>query len=175
MVSLIHSIKNNELNAEIAVVLSNKPNVLILERAQKENIPNFFISAKNLSRAGYDANISDILKSYHVDLIVLIGYMRILSKEFVTIWKNKIINIHPSLLPQFAGMMDLEIHHAVLNQKLFTTGCTVHYVTEDVDAGEVILQKTCAVLPYDDADTLKARVQKLEANALIEVIQSYIL
>lgn len=173
MMSLIHAINVSELNAEIALVVSNQSQALILERAQNQNIPNFFISAKNLAREDYDQKISDLFKRYDVDCIVLIGYMRILSKTFVDAWKNKIINIHPSLLPQFAGMLDTKLHEAVLNSNLFETGCTVHYVTEDLDAGEILLQKKCSILPNDTVDTLKARVQNLESQALIEVIQSH--
>lgn len=172
MLSLIQAIKLGELNAEIAIVISNKSQALILERAHNENIQALFLSSKNLTREEYDAKISDTFINHHVDLVVLVGYMRILSKEFVNRWKNKIINIHPSLLPQFAGMMDTDIHHTVLQTHLPQTGCSVHYVTEDVDAGEILLQKKCFVLQNDTVETLKTRVQNLEAQALIEVIQS---
>ena len=102
--------------------------------------------------------------------MVLVGYMRILSVEFVSCWQNKIINVHPSLLPAFAGKMDKSVHQAVLESGLKETGCTIHYVTEHVDAGPILLQKTCPVLAADNADLLKSRVQQLEGEALIEVI-----
>jgi phosphoribosylglycinamide formyltransferase-1 len=105
-----------------------------------------------------------------VELVVLIGYMRILSPEFVTAWENKIINVHPSLLPDFAGGMGNAVHQAVLDAGKAETGCTVHYVTEEVDAGPIVVQKRCAVLPDDTVESLKVKVQELEAVALIEAI-----
>ena len=87
--------------------------------------------------------------------------------------EEQIINVHPSLLPAFAGMMDLDVHRAVLQQKEKQTGCTVHYVTEEVDGGPILLQKTCSVLSDDTPERLKVRVQALEANALMEVINGF--
>lgn len=159
MLSLIQTIKEHTLNAEIAVVVSNKPHALILDRANTKNIPNFFVSSKDLTREQYDEKISAIFKKHNVHMIALIGYMRILSKQFVDEWRNKLINIH----------------QAFLTSQLSETGCTVHYVTENLDAGEIILQKKCSVLANDDVQTLKTRVQSLEAYALIEVIQSHII
>ena len=103
--------------------------------------------------------------------LLSVGYMRILSAEFVTEWNNKVINVHPSLLPAFAGKMDLEVHQAVLDE----TGCTIHYVTPEVDEGPVLLQKKCAVLKNDTAESLKNRVQLLEGAALVEAIQYHCL
>ncbi len=95
------------------------------------------MDSQNLSREQFDQKISNILKEKKIDLIVLIGYMRILSDEFVETWENKIINVHPSLLPAHAGKMDLDVHRAVIDNKEKETGCTVHYVTKEVDAGRL--------------------------------------
>lgn len=171
MLDLIAAIQQNTLAAEIPIVLSNKSDALILENAKRHGLSSVFVDPTNLAREIYDEQITKILKQHKVDLVVLVGYMRILSKNFVETWANNIINIHPSLLPAFAGKMDKQVHQAVLNAKVHETGCTVHYVTEEIDAGPVIIQKKCDVLPHDTVEQLKARVQALEGIALIEAIK----
>lgn len=173
MLALIEAIKNKKLPAEIVLVLSNKSDSIILQRAQQYQLKNEFINPKNLSRDEYDKKISAALKAHHVDLIVLIGYMRILSNEFIAEWRNKIINVHPSLLPAFAGGMDEGVHQAVLNAGVKETGCTVHFVTEEVDAGPIIIQKKCEVLSDDTVESLKQRVQELEGDALVKAINQF--
>lgn len=168
--AIADAIARRKLNAEIEIVISNKPDSGILERAREHRLRAQFIDQAGLSRDEFDARVSKVLHEYKIDLVVLIGYMRILSAAFVRDWKDKIINVHPSLLPAFAGKMDLDVHQAVLDARAAETGCTVHYVTEDVDAGPIILQKSCAVMPGDSAESLKARVQQLEGAALVEAI-----
>jgi phosphoribosylglycinamide formyltransferase-1 len=169
--ALVEAINNKELNASIELVIANKADALILEKADKFELKALFVDPQNLSREAYDQLLSKILSEHNIDLVVLIGYMRILSSQFVLDWENKIINIHPSLLPAYSGLMNLEVHQAVLDAAEIETGCTVHFVTEEVDAGPIILQKNCQVLKEDDAETLKARVQQLEGLALVEAIQ----
>lgn len=171
---IANAIENKLLPAKINLVISNKINAGILDRATAHRLPSLFVDATDLSRDQYDEKISTSLKQHRVDFIILIGYMRILSTKFVTEWKNKIINVHPSLLPAHAGKMDLEVHRAVLVAKEKETGCTVHYVTETVDSGPIILQKRCSVLPNDTPEILKERVQQLEGQALIEAMQHFI-
>lgn len=170
MVPIIEAITNKELNAEIAIVASNKADAYILENAKRHGLYAQFIDPTSLSREAYDEQISKAMHEHGVQLILLIGYMKILSKPFVASWENKIINIHPSLLPAFAGGMDLNVHQEVLNAKINETGCTVHFVTDEVDGGPIVVQKRCPVLKDDTADTLKKRVQALEGKALIEAI-----
>jgi phosphoribosylglycinamide formyltransferase-1 len=170
MLAIIAAIKEQRLPAEIAIVLSDRSAAQILERAAAEQIPAQFIGARGLAREEFDAKLTKALEEYDVELIVLIGFMRILSSEFVKRWKHKIINIHPSLLPEFAGGMNNDVHQAVLDAGKKETGCTVHYVTEEVDAGPILIQKRCPVLPEDTVETLKTRVQHLEGLALIEAI-----
>lgn len=174
MLNLIDAISQQILSAEISIVLSNKKDALILENAKKHGLQAQFIDIANTTRDSYDAKITEILKKHQVDLVVLIGFMRILSKNFVESWANKIINVHPSLLPAFAGKMDKQVHQAVLDAKINETGCSVHYVTEEVDTGPIIIQKKCEVLADDTVDQLKARVQSLEGAALIEAINRVI-
>jgi folate-dependent phosphoribosylglycinamide formyltransferase PurN len=107
-------------------------------------------------------------------LVLLIGYMRIVSAEFTDRWRWRVINVHPSLLPEFSGGMDCDVHSAVLAAKKEVTGCTIHFLTEVVDGGPIILQKQCAVdASVDTPDILKARVQALEGDAFLEVIQKF--
>ncbi|KTD12003.1 phosphoribosylglycinamide formyltransferase [Legionella gratiana] len=169
---LVDAIKQKKLLASIELVLSNKEDALILQKAAHFGIKSMFVNSQGLSRTEFDHCLSEILKQHHIELVVLIGYMRILSAEFVLAWNNKIINIHPSLLPAYAGLMNLDVHQAVLDAAEIETGCTVHYVTEEVDAGPIILQKKCPVNANDTPELLKARVQELEGAALVEAIQS---
>lgn len=171
LLALITAIEQKRLPATIEIVLSNKADALILERAKTHHLTSQWVDPQGLSRMEYDEKISAILQQQGVDLIVLIGYMRILSAPFVTEWKDKIINVHPSLLPAFAGKMDKEVHRAVLESEVKETGCTVHYVTAEVDAGPIILQSTCPVFLDDTLDSLRARVQALEGETLIEAIK----
>ncbi len=173
MQSIIDAIHSGALNARIEVVTSNKADAYILERAKQYNIPAVFLDPKGLSREQYDQKLSTAVEQYTPDLILLIGYMKILSFGFVREWKGKIWNVHPSLLPKFAGGMDLNVHQAVIDAGEIETGCTIHEVDEGVDSGKIILQKSCVVEPTDTADTLKAKVQKLEGEAFVEALQSY--
>ena len=174
LLSLIEAIQKKELDASIEIVISNRAEALILERAKTNQLNTKFIDAKGLSREQYDDLISKTLKLFNVELVVLIGFMRILSSAFVKEWENKIINVHPSLLPNFAGKMDLDVHRAVLHARSKETGCTVHYVTEEVDGGAAIIQKRCEVKETDTIESLKTRVQALESMALVEAIQELI-
>lgn len=169
--ALVEAISRHELAATIEVVMSNKAEAFILERAKLFGIKSLFVNPQGLSRENFDCHLSKILGEHKIELIVLIGYMRILSPQFIEEWKDKIINIHPSLLPAYSGLMNLEVHQAVLDAHETETGCTVHFVTEEVDAGPIILQKKCAVLPDDTPETLRDRVQLLEGTALVEAIK----
>lgn len=168
--ALVDAIQRKVLAASIQVVISNKADAPILERAQTAGLKTRFVAPAGSNREAYDRKISQILQEFQVELVVLIGYMRILSAEFVKQWENKIINVHPSLLPAHAGKMDLDVHRAVLAAGEKLTGCTVHYVTAEVDAGPIILQKECPVLSEDTPQSLKERVQQLEADCLIEAV-----
>ncbi len=181
MQALIDAIAAEYLPAEIAVVLSDKPRAGILERAAEQGIAASFIpifsgpkgSRTKKNRTGYDNELSSILKESGVELVLLIGYMRILSPDFCEIWRNRVINIHPSLLPDFSGGMDSDVHSAVLNAKKNETGCTVHLVTAELDAGPIIMQRRCPVYEKDTTETLKKRVQELEGAALIDVVRDF--
>ena len=169
--TILDSIASGELNGEVSVVLSNRKNAYILERAKNYNVPALFLSHKEKSRKEFDAEMTAILKEHAVDLVLLIGFMRILSAKFCQEWQDRLLNVHPSLLPKYAGRMDTNVHEDVLKNGDSETGCTIHFVTDEVDAGPILIQKKCNVEPDETVDTLKTKVQKLEGVAFIEAIQ----
>ena len=169
--TILDSIASGELIGEVSVVLSNRKNAYILERAKNHNVPAFFLSHKEKSREEFDAEMTAILKEHAVDLVLLIGFMRILSTKFCQEWRNKLLNVHPSLLPKYAGGMDTNVHADVLKNGDAETGCTIHFVTDEVDGGPILIQKKCNIEPNETVDTLKTKVQQLEGIAFIEAIQ----
>lgn len=171
--AIINAIGQGELNASIEVVISNRKKAYILQRARDHGIDAVFISHKDRSRHEFDAEVSRELKTRRVQLVLLIGFMRILSPWFCRQWRNRVMNVHPSLLPAFAGGMDMNVHEEVLKAAVKETGCTIHFVTEDVDAGPIVLQKRCRVKADDTAGSLKERVQTLEGKAFVEAIQLF--
>ena len=170
MQAIIDAIGQGKLNAKIKLVISNKQEAYILKRAQKNNILNKYISDKNLDRHKFGSLITKNFTELNVDIILLIGFMKILSDSFCLKWKDKILNVHPSLLPKYAGGMNNGVHEQVLKNKEDETGCTIHYVTEEVDSGPILIQKKCSVLSNDSVETLKKRVQQLEGEAFIEAL-----
>jgi len=171
MIAIHEAIKSGSLNAQIDIVISNKKDAGILQKAKDWKVNYLFIEQVK-DRAEYDSKILEELKKYQIDLILLIGYMRILSPILINAFKGKILNVHPSLLPKFAGGMDTNVHEEVLKAGEKETGCTIHLVDEGVDTGKIILQKKCKVELDDTTETLKQKVQKLEGEAFIEVIKN---
>ena len=169
--AILSAIKNKKLSAEMSVVISNRENAYILTRAKNHKVPSLFISHKNKSREEFDKNVTTILKQYNVELVLLIGFMRILSAEFCQAWRDRVLNVHPSLLPKYAGGMDMSVHKEVLKNGDHETGCTIHFVTETVDGGPVLVQKRCTIETNETMATLKLKVQALEGGAFIEAIQ----
>ena len=169
--AILSAIKNKKLSAEVSVVISNRENAYILTRAKNHDVPSFFISHKNKSREEFDKDVTTILKQYNVELVLLIGFMRILSTEFCQAWRDRVLNVHPSLLPKYAGGMDMNVHEEVLKNGDHETGCTIHLVTETVDGGPILVQKRCTVETDETIATLKSKVQALEGGAFIEAIQ----
>ncbi|MBT7518815.1 MAG: phosphoribosylglycinamide formyltransferase [Candidatus Marinimicrobia bacterium] len=169
--AILDSVASGELNGEVSVVLSNQKNAYILERAKNYNVPTVFLSHKEKSRKEFDDEMTAILKEHAVDLVLLIGFMRILSAKFCQEWQDRLLNVHPSLLPKYAGGMDTNVHEGVLKNGDSETGCTIHFVTDEVDAGPILIQKKCNVEPDETVNTLKTKVQKLEGVAFIEAIQ----
>jgi formyltetrahydrofolate-dependent phosphoribosylglycinamide formyltransferase len=170
---ILDAIEAGALDAEIVLVVSDKQSALILDRAEKHEVPALFLDPTGLKREAYDAQVSSALHEFGVELVLLIGYMRIVSAKFVEMWKGRLLNVHPSLLPAFGGLMNQKVHEAVLAAGVRETGCTIHQVTEEVDGGTIVLQKRCPVLPGDTVEMLKDRVQALEQSVFVEVLQGW--
>ena len=170
---LIEAIEAGELNATIVGVISNRKKSGILERAREHQLKDYFISAKDKEREAFDREVSKVLAEEKVDLILCIGYMRFLSKEFVDKWYGMVANVHPSLLPKHPGLLDLEVHQAVLDAGDAETGCTVHLIDEGVDSGPIFIQMKVEVSKDDTAGTLKAKVQPLEGQAFVQLIKQW--
>ncbi|HVW75991.1 MAG TPA: phosphoribosylglycinamide formyltransferase [Alloacidobacterium sp.] len=154
-------------NAEIAVVISNKAEAAGLAAARERGLPAVAIEARGRKRAEHDAEIIACLKEHGVDLICLAGYMRLLSPEFVAAFPQRILNIHPSLLPAFPG---LDAQQQALAYGVKVAGCTVHFVDEQLDHGVIVLQKTVPVLDEDDDHSLADRILEQEHIAYGEAI-----
>ena len=150
-------------NTKIEVVISNNKNAYALERATKKGIPNLCISPKDFAdRAEFNRVFLEKLNSYHVDLVVLAGFLVVIPPEMIAEYKNKIINIHPSLIPSFCGTgyYGLKVHEGVLNRGVKVTGATVHFVDEGTDTGPIILQKAVEVQSDDTPEILQRRVME---------------
>lgn len=173
MQAIIDAIKSKRLNAMISIVVSNKESAFVLERARSSNIRAIFIDAAGKEREEYDKEVAKELDKNKVDLVLLIGYMRLLSPWFVRRYKNKIINIHPSLLPAFAGGMGNDVHKKVLEHGCRITGCTLHFVDESVDSGPIIMQKAVEISGNETIDSLKEKVQKAEQEIILKAIDLF--
>jgi phosphoribosylglycinamide formyltransferase-1 len=158
--ALIDAAADPAYPAEIALVLSNRPDAGGLERAAAAGIATRVIEHKGFpGRPAFDAALTDVLEAASVDLVCLAGFMRLLTPGFVDHWRDRLINIHPSLLPAFKG---LHTHERALEAGVRLTGCTVHFVRAEMDEGPIIVQAAVPVLPGDDADSLSARVLTAE-------------
>lgn len=158
---------------ELALVVADKPNAYILERAGDAGFDTLYVNPAGMEREIYDMEVTQAFEEAGVDLILMIGYMRIVSRGFIEDWRGRLLNVHPSLLPAFGGLMNRRVHEAVLAAHVVETGCTVHQVTEEVDAGPVVLQMRCPVLEGDTVESLKDRVQTLEQQAFVEVLRDW--
>jgi phosphoribosylglycinamide formyltransferase-1 len=148
---------------EIVLVISNRPGAFALERAKKANIETCVVTRKECGgQEGFEAKVMEIIDSHDIDLIVLAGFLMILSSEFVRHYDHRIINIHPSLIPSFCGdgFYGLKPHQAALERGVKVTGATVHYVNEVADGGEIIAQKAVNVEPGDTPEILQRRVME---------------
>lgn len=173
MQGIIGAIEAKKLDAEIAVVISDKKDAYALERARKYGINAIFLDPKGKGKEEYDKEIDKILNENRVELVLLIGYMRLLSPWFVKKWRNKVMNVHPSLLPAYAGGMDLDVHKEVLKRGCKITGPSLIFIDEGTDTGPIILQKAVDVEDDDTPETLKAKVQEAEVGLLLKGIKLF--
>jgi phosphoribosylglycinamide formyltransferase 1 len=166
--AIADSVKAGRLTAEIAVVISNRADAPGLEAARRRGLNARLIPSKGRTREDHDAEVVRALKEAQVDLVCLAGYMRLLSPEFIQAFPNRIVNIHPSLLPAFPG---LDAQKQALEYGAKISGCTVHFVDEHLDHGAIILQKSVPVLESDDVHSLSARILEQEHIAYTEAIR----
>lgn len=169
--SVIDAVENKYIDAKIEMVIGSKDNIYALERAEKHNIETFVVSKKEYGEKSSD-KILELTKG-KVDLIVLAGYLSILDGEILKEFDNKIINIHPSLIPSFCGpgMYGLKVHEAAIKSGVKYSGCTVHFVNSEVDGGAILLQEAVPVYFEDDAETLQKRILEKEHIILPEAIK----
>lgn len=165
--SVIDNIESGKINGQIKVVISNKESAYGLERARKHGIKAIYLNGEK--------EIIEELKNNDVDLVVLAGFLKILSHDFTRAFENKIINIHPSLIPSFCGKgyYGLKVHEAAVEYGVKVSGATVHFVDENTDTGAIIMQKTVDVLPDDSAQDLQKRVLCVEHEILSQVIAKF--
>jgi len=169
MVALVDAVKSGEIPAsQVSVVISDKPNAPGLEKAKQRNIDTLIIESRGRTREEHEAEIIAELKRRQVELVCLAGYMRLLSRDLVNAFPERIINIHPSLLPAFPG---LDAQKQALEHGVKITGCTVHFVNEALDAGPIILQRAVEVRDDDTVESLSARILAEEHNAYVEAVK----
>lgn len=169
--SIIDHIEAGKLQARIGVVISDQENAFALERARKHNIAAEVVPVpKEISREEYDTQLVRVLEGYGVELVILAGFMRIISPALIKAYPNLIMNIHPALLPAFPG---LHVQKKAVDYGVKFSGCTVHFVDEGMDTGPIILQAVVPVLDDDTEDTLAARILKEEHKAFPRAIELY--
>ena len=165
--AIADNVASGRLDAEIAVVISNRPEAAGLEAARAGGLDAVCLPSKGLDREVYDRMLVAELRKHGVELVCLAGFMRLLSAGFIREFPNRILNIHPSLLPAFPG---LDAQHQALAHGVKITGCTVHFVDEDLDAGPIVIQAAVPVMDDDTEETLSARILKQEHRIYSEAI-----
>jgi phosphoribosylglycinamide formyltransferase-1 len=174
--AIIDNIEAGKLDAQIKAVISNNSKAGALERARNHNIPDVHLSHKQFSTPEeFDQKLLSVLKENETDLVILAGYMKMISPTVIRKYKNKIINIHPALLPAFGGkgMYGIYVHEAVIESGVKVTGVTVHTVDEVYDHGPILYQKCVPVLPDDTPESLQQMVLPHEHEAYSKVIQLF--
>ncbi|MBE9190655.1 phosphoribosylglycinamide formyltransferase [Gloeocapsopsis crepidinum LEGE 06123] len=166
--AVAEAIAQGKLNAHIQVLIYNNPEAKAAQRAQEQGIPATLLNHRDFpSREDLDAQIVKTLREYDVEWVIMAGWMRIVTPFLINAFPNRIINIHPSLLPSFKGVRAIE---QALAAKVKITGCTAHFVTLEVDSGEILLQAAVPILPDDTLETLHARIQVQEHRILPQAI-----
>ena len=174
--AIINATENKEINAKIKLVFSNKKNAYGLERAKKANIETLYLNRKNFSKSEeYDEEILKVLKEKDIDLIVLAGYLGILTSKIISNYRGRIINIHPSLIPSFcgSGFYGEHVHKAVIKKGVKITGATTHFVDEIIDGGAIIMQDTVPVQMNDDYKSIAEKVLEVEYKILVKTVKAF--
>jgi len=171
--AVIDVIEAGQLEAEIACVISNKEDAFALERAKKHGIEAIFLNPKDFdSKEAFDEKMAGILSERKVQLVLLIGYNKFLTEPFLKAFKNRAVNIHPSLLPAFKGW-DENVHQAVLDEGCKVSGCSLFFVTSEPDAGPIVAQKALSVANGETVDSLKEKVQRAEGKVIVEAVRKF--
>lgn len=173
--ALIEGTEKNLINGKISVVISNRKNAYGLERAKLHNIESIYIRGDNISVEEFDEKLIKELKSRNIDLVVLAGFLKILGRDFIKTFENKIINIHPSLIPSFCGdgFFGIKVHEKALEYGVKISGATTHFVSEIPDEGPIIMQKSLEVFDEDTPESLQRRVLNIEHEILVESIREF--
>ena len=171
--AIIDATQQSNYAVTIKAVISNKAKAYGLQRAQQVSIPTEILNHKNyIDRQQYDQTLLKLIEHYQPKLVILAGFMRILTKNFVDHFSGRLLNIHPSLLPKYKG---LNTHQRVIQAGDKVHGCTVHFVSNELDSGKIIAQKQCDVSNDDTVESLSAKVHKLEHQLYPEVIHQFAL
>lgn len=174
--ALVRATRKQALNAEVRVLVANVADAPALQRAAELEVPSAVVDHRDFAkRADFEHALITELNRHDVRLVCLAGFMRILSPVFVQHYQHRIMNIHPSLLPAFAGLIGIQVHQAVIAAGVKLTGCTVHFVTEDVDAGPIIVQRAIPVHDDDTPESLALRVLVEEHQAYPEAVRLFAL
>jgi phosphoribosylglycinamide formyltransferase 1 len=173
--AIIDAIEAGEVQAKIVAVISNKLDSAALERARKHKVPDIFVDPKPFagrpdSREAYDRALLEVLEKHDVELVLLAGYMKIVTPVLVNAFANRMMNIHPSLLPSFPG---LEVQKKAIDWGCKLAGCTVHFVTEGVDEGPIVLQAAVPILDHDTPELLAARILEQEHKIYPRAVQLF--
>ena len=174
--AIINATENKEINAKIKLVFSNKKNAYGLERAKKANIETLYLNRKNFSKSEeYDEEILKVLKEKDIDLIVLAGYLGILTSKTISNYRGRIINIHPSLIPSFcgSGFYGEHVHKKKKKKGVKITGATTHFVDEIIDGGAIIMQDTVPVQMNDDYKSIAEKVLEVEHKILVKTVKAF--
>lgn len=175
--ALIDNIESGDIKANISLVISSREDAYGLQRAKNHGIPAYCISRRDYeSTEAFDRALLEKLKEYKIDLIVLAGYLNILSSDIISAYPNRIINIHPSLIPSFCGKgyYGLKVHQGALDYGVKVTGATVHFVDEGTDTGPIILQKAVCIEDGDDAQSLAEKVLEVEHELLPRAVSLFV-
>ena len=172
--ALVRATRHADTNGEVRLLVANIPDAPALKRAEAEHVPAVTIPHRQFkTRAEFEQALIAELNHHNINLVCLAGFMRILSPVFVSAFENRIMNIHPSLLPAFAGLQGSQVHEAVMAAGVKVTGCTVHFVNTDIDAGPIIVQRAIAVRDVDTPESLALRVLVEEHQAYAEAVKLF--
>lgn len=173
--AIIDAAESKSINGRVALIISNRKNSYALERGKSQGIESIYIRGDNISVEEFDKKVIEELKKRDIDLVVLAGFLKILGKDFINEYKNKIINIHPSLIPSFCGegFYGLKVHECALEYGAKISGATTHFVSEIPDDGPIIMQKSLEINEEETPESLQARVLEIEHEILIETIREF--